>query len=166
MCGQRTHSRMNNQRQTHRDESEESLKCEYSMTKGPSINWHWLALFFHLYFSPSRGFTQMAYFGTNDSTWSTWQLLHHCLCSSVIICEPMRCAVIVCRGPKGIGMEARPQGRAMTGGVGWSGAQGRANHLLMGNTLFSLVWIALSTTAGRGGGLPGGDWHPEARHNF
>lgn len=74
---------------------------------------------------------------------STWQLLNHSLCGSVIICECTRCAAIFCRGPRGSGMEARPQGRGERGGV-----RGRANHPLMGNTLFSIVWIVLSTTVG------------------
>lgn len=41
------------------------------------------------------------------------------------------------------GGQAAGQGR-----VGWCGVQGRANHPLMGNTLFSMVWIAPSTTVG------------------
>lgn len=36
----------------------------------------------------------------------------------------------------------------------------------MGNTLLSIVQIALSTTAERGGRRPGGDWRPEARHDL
>lgn len=42
------------------------------------------------------------------------------------------------RGPRGSGMEARPQGQGRVGwgAVGWGGVQGRANHPLMGNTLF------------------------------
>lgn len=44
--------------------------------------------------------------------------------------------------------------------------QGRGNHVLMGNTLLSLVQIALSTTVERGGRHPGGDRRPEMRHNL
>lgn len=55
----------------------------------------------------------------------------------------------------------RPGCRAGVGGV-----QGRGNLLLMGNTLLSIVQIALSTTAERAGMHPGGDWRPEARHDL
>lgn len=64
---------------------------------------------------------------------STWQLLHHSLCSSVIICKPMRCAVKLCCCPRGRGMEARPQGR---GGRG----AGQSKPLTNGKHTFLHHW--------------------------
>lgn len=63
---------------------------------------------------------------------------------------------------------SRPRGSSggQTAGRGRVGCKGRGNHLLMGNTLLSIVQIALSTTAERGGRRPGGDWRPEARHDL
>lgn len=46
------------------------------------------------------------------------------------------------------------------------GVKGIGNHLLMGNTLLSIVQIALSTTAESNGRRPGGAWRPEARHDL